>query len=265
FIQAFNILLGTVGALSEKGYLTRSVVKRKVHTPFYTPTEQEEIKPQIYPSEGKEEYSKKPIRLQNQVETRLVDTLDAQEEISEPEKPIISWEPLSKVRSELEEPFEKEPFESPYQPLFNSIQYQAKTIEYEPDRVRILTFSRTTKEIIVTFPEENQVLFTTFVDRSPPTEFELQIEYQGQVRQIDWSDAWKDIKILGPSDIVEKLQIRTGIAHRLTGAGETRVIVSGHPDKMLECKISVPKTVRGINTGYSLLKDIIWFFEIIFM
>ncbi|MFX0123419.1 MAG: hypothetical protein ACFFAE_07240, partial [Candidatus Hodarchaeota archaeon] len=49
FIQAFNILLGTVGALSEKGYLTRSVVKREVHTPFYTPTVQEDIKPQIYP------------------------------------------------------------------------------------------------------------------------------------------------------------------------------------------------------------------------
>ncbi|MHA2203615.1 MAG: hypothetical protein ACW991_07990, partial [Candidatus Hodarchaeales archaeon] len=268
FIQAFNILLGTVGALSEKGYLTRIIgkkKKRKVHIPSYSPPLRDEKKPQTYLSESLAEYEKKPVHFKKQVELGQVDINNAREEISKPEEPIISWKPLPKVTTELEKPFEEESVENLNQPLFTSIQYQAKKIEYEPDRVRIVSFSRATEEIMVTFPEETRALFTTLVDRSPPAEFELQIAYQGQARQTNWNDAWKDIKILGPIDIVEKLQLRTGIAHRITSTGETKAIVNGHPDKKLECKIIVPKTIRGINAGYSLLKDIIWFFEMIFM
>lgn len=256
FIQAFNILLGTVGALSEKGYLIRNVGKRKkleTHIPSYAPPLREEKKPEY-------EYHKKPVHFEKQI-----DTIYTQEESLKPEEPTVSWEPLPEVTTEFEKPLEEEPPESPYQPLFTSIQYQAKKIDFESDRVKILSFSRATEEIVVTFPGDTQALFTTLGNRFPPTEFELQIEFQEQARPSDWSDAWKDINIVGPPDIVEKLQARTGIAHRITNTGKTMAIVKGHPDKRLECKITVPKTIRGINAGYSLLKDIIWFFEMIFM
>ena len=259
FIQAFNILLGTIGALSEKGYLTRSVVKKqKIHIPSSTPAVQEEKKPLIYASKD----SKRPTQ---PIKPKIEAVVDTQEEILKPEEPIIGWEPLPSVSAKQDILFEKEPIESPYQAFFASIQYQAKKIEYESDRVRILTFSRATGEIIVTFPEERHALFTTIVDRLPSEAFELQLEYQGQARHTDWSNAWKDVKIQGPPDIVDKLQIRTGIAHRITNTGETIVIVEGHPGKGIECKIRVPKTIRGINSGYSLLKDITWFIEMIFM
>jgi len=261
FIQAFNILLGTIGALSEKGYLTKSVVKKqKIHITSYTPAVQEEGKPLIHASEGQGgPVQSKPI------ETKTEDLIDTQEEISKPEETVISWEPLPSVSAKQDILFEKEPTESPYQTFFTSIQYQAKKIEYKSDRVRILTFSRATGEIIVTFPEESHALFTTMMDRLSSEAFELQLEYQGQARQTDWSNAWKDIKIQGPPDILEKLQMRTGIAHRITNTGETKIIVEGHPDKGIECKIKVPKTIRGINSGYSLLKDITWLIEMIFM
>ncbi|MFW9904268.1 MAG: hypothetical protein ACFFFH_08060 [Candidatus Thorarchaeota archaeon] len=262
FIQAFNILLGTIGILSEKGYLTRSDIKKQqVNIPSYTPTTHEEKKPLIHASEGYQ----KPTYLIDQAKPKQENNITKFEETKKQKEAIISWEPPPSVSTEINKPIEKELPENPLKALFTSIQYQTKKIDYEPDRVRILTFSRTTEEIIVTFPEENHTLFTTSVDRMPLSDFELQIEYQGQARQTDWSDAWKDINILGSPDIIEKLRIRTGIAHRITSTGETIIIVKGHPDTKIECKIKVPKTIRGINSGYSLLKDITWFIEMVFM
>ena len=262
FIQAFNILLGTIGALSEKGYLTRSVIKKQeAHIPSYPPITREEKKPLISASEDHQ----KPVYLITQAKPRLEDTATIQEEITKVDEPIISLEPLPTVPTEIDKHIEKKLPESPYQALFTSIQYQAKKIEYEADRVRILTFSRATGDIIVTFPEKARALFTTIVNRKPPVKFELQIEFQEEARQTDWSDAWKDIKLLGPPDIVEKLIIRTGIAHRITSTGKTMAMVKGHPDTQVECKLKVPKTIRGINSGYSLLKDITWFIEMLFM
>ncbi|MFX0207168.1 MAG: hypothetical protein ACFFDT_14355 [Candidatus Hodarchaeota archaeon] len=262
FIQAFNILLGTIGALSEKGYLTRCVIKKqKAHIPSYPPIAREEKKPVVFASEDHQ----KPVYLIDQVKPRLEDTATLQEEIIKVKKPIISWEPLPTVPTEIDKHIEEKLPESPYKALFTSIQYQAKKIEYEADRVRILTFSRATGDIIVTFPEEDHALFTTIVDRKPFVEFELQIEFQEQARQTDWNDAWKDIKLLGPPEIVEKLSVRTGIAHRITSTGETMIMVKGHPDTKIECKLKVPKTIRGINSGYSLLKDITWFIEMLFI
>jgi hypothetical protein len=262
FIQAFNILLGTIGALSEKGYLTRSIIKKqKTYISSQSPTTQEVKKPLIYAPEGHQ----KPAYLIDRAKPKLEDTVTIQEETIKPEEPKISWEPPPTVSTEIDEPMEKRSPESPYQALFTSIQYQAKKINFEPDRVRILTFSRATGEIVVTFPDENHALFTTTVDRLPTSDFELQIEYQGQARQTDWSDAWKDINVLGSPDIIEKLRIRTGIAHRITSTGETMIMVKGSPDTRIECELKVPKTIRGINSGYSLLKDITWFIEMLFM
>ena len=255
FIQAFNLLLGTIGALSEKGYLIRSVIKKQTHIPSNTPTIHEEVKPLVL------EDHQKPTYLLDHTKPKLEDTATIQEETLKTEEPIISWKSLPKVSTEIE----KQMLESPYQALFTSIQYQTKKIDYEPDRVRILTFSRATGEIIVTFPDEDHALFTTIVDRLSSNDFELQIEYQGQSQQTDWNDAWKDINIQGPPDIIEKLRIRTGIAHRITSTGETKIMIKTHPDTRIECKLTVPKSIRGINSGYSLLKDITWFIEMLFM
>ena len=255
FIQAFNILLGTIGALSEKGFLTRNIGKMRksdVQIPSFLSTSKVD-----------------EIEDKKQVDTKLVDTPTPEKIISEPEEPILTWKPLPGISTEITKPYaiqdQEEAVESPYQSFFSSISYQAKKIEFEPTHVRILTYSRAAQEIIVTFPENERALFSTFTGRSPSEVFELQINFQEKARSIDWSDAWKDITISGPPDIIGKLQTRTGIAHRITNTGETMVTVKGHPHKGIEYKLVVPKTIRGINAGYSLLKDMIWFFEMIFL
>ncbi|MFX1246825.1 MAG: hypothetical protein ACFFBQ_05530, partial [Promethearchaeota archaeon] len=256
FIQAFNIPLGTVGALSDKGYLTRSAGtggKPIIHIPSYTPTKVVEDYDKVKVSDIKEE-------------SNVLDTIE--ESISPPQEPVISWEPLPETSAEVAKSykFQEKPIESPYQSLFSSIHYQAKSIDFEPSRVRIVTYSRASEEIIVTFPENEKATFTTFSDLSPSEEFELQINFQNEARPIDWSNAWKDIDVFGPPDIVEKLIDRTGIAHRIADTGRTKVIVRNQPTKeRIIFEITVPKTIRGINAGYSLLKDVIWFFEMVFM
>ena len=270
FVQAFNILLGTVGALSEKGYLVRNIAKSpepEVHTLSLTPVvKQKEIQvPQV-----STEYYKKPDLSEKKVKTELIDTVDTQEEIiSKPKEPDLSWEPVPETSTEIVKPLvEKDQVkaaESPYQSLFSSIRYQAKKIEFEPTHVRILTFSNATQEIVVTFPENKHALFTAFSDRFPLEVFELQIKFQENARPTDWGDPWKDITISGPPEMLEKLQIRTGLAHRISDTGKTMITAKGQPNKGIEYEITVPKTIRGINAGYSLLKDIAWFFEMIFM
>lgn len=255
FIQAFNILLGTIGALSEKGFLTRNIGKMRksdVQIPSFLSTSKID-----------------EIEEKKQVDTKLVDTPTLEKIISEPEESVLTWEPLPDISTEITKPHaiqeQEEVVERPNQSLFSSISYQAKKIKFEPTQVRILTYSRAAQEIIVTFPENERASFSTFSGSSPSEIFELQINFQEKARSIDWSDAWKDITISGPPDIIRKLQTRTGIAHRITNTGETMVTVKGHPHKGIEYKLVVPKTIRGINAGYSLLKDMIWFFEMIFL
>ena len=141
---------------------------------------------------------------------------------------------------------------------------QAKKIEYEPSSVKIFSFSSTTQEIVVTFPSDDSALFSTFSDLLSE-EFDLNINFKEIARPTNWSDPWKDIAISGPPEIVEKLKIRTGVAHRITSIGETIITIKGHPDKGMNFEIIVPKTIRGINAGYSILKDMIWFIEMNFM
>ena len=241
FIHAFNILLGSVGALSEKGYLARNI-------------------------------GKQPIISKKTAKTVQFDTIDTKKEIiSKPKESIISWKPLPDVSTDITEPIVEKGqakavlAESPYQSLFSSISYQAKKIEYEPSSVKIFTFSSATQEIVVTFPNDDSALFSTFSDRLPSEEFDLNVIFKEKARPTDWSDPWRDIAISGPPKIVEKLQTRTGVAHRIASTGETIITAKGHPNKGIECKITVPKTIRGINSGYSILKDTIWFLEMIFM
>ena len=247
FIHAFNILLGTVGALSEKGYLARNI-------------------------------GKQPIISKKTVKTVQFDTIDTKKEIiSKPKESIISWKPLTDVSTDETEPIVEKGqdisiprhskavlAESPYQSLFSSISYQAKKIEYEPSSVKIFSFSSTTQEIVVTFPSDDSALFSTFSDLLSE-EFDLNINFKEIARPTNWSDPWKDIAISGPPEIVEKLKIRTGVAHRITSIGETIITIKGHPDKGMNFEIIVPKTIRGINAGYSILKDMIWFIEMNFM
>ncbi|MFX1282453.1 MAG: hypothetical protein ACFFB5_02315 [Promethearchaeota archaeon] len=250
FIQAFNILLGTVGALSEKGFLTRSIGKI--------------IKPEVHIFPEKPTLTIDEVVEKKELDTKLIATTAQEEIISKPEKPILSWTSTDNIKSHTVHDL-GEVVESPYKPLFSSISYQAKKIEYQSNSVKILTFSGAAQEIIVTFPENDRALFTTLTGQSPSEVFKLQIEFQEKARSTDWSDSWKDISISGPPDIVAKLHVRTGIAHRISNTGEIMAIVEGQPNRGIEYKIEVPKTIRGINSGYSLLKDIIWFFEIIFM
>jgi hypothetical protein len=254
FVQAFNILLGTVGALSETGYLTRGIRKREKN---YLPP------PSRIPKAEKEIPIYEEIRIvSNDKQEKVVSTNEETGKIAESyleisadfDKPIEKIVPVKPVSTE-----------SPYQPLFSSIRYQAKKVEFEPSQVKIFTFSRAAQEIVVIFPSEELAHFNISSVLSPSLDFELQIKFQEKARSTDWSDSWKDITISGHPKIIEKLELHTGIAHRITSTGHCTITTKGQLNKGIDVEITVPQTIRGVNAGYSLLKDIIWFFELIFI
>ncbi len=254
FVQAYNILLGTVGALSETGYLTRGTRKRKKidHPP---PSRISKLEKEIPIYEEIQQVSNDKQEKVVSIKGKPVEIEESYLEIpTDYEKPIDEVVPAKPVSTE-----------SPYKPLFSSIRYQAKKVEFEPSQVKIFTFSRAAQEIIVTFPSEELAHFKMSSVLSPSLDFELQIKFQEKARPTDWGDSWKDITISGQPEIIDKLKLHTGIAHRITDTGHCTITTKGQPHKGIDFEIIVPQTIRGINAGYSLLKDMIWFFELIFI
>ncbi len=248
FVQAYNILLGTVGALSETGYLMRGIRKRK--------------KIDLPP----------PLRIPKiEKEIQIVSNAFPEKAVSIKEEPVEIDESYLEISADFDKPIEEIvpakliSIENPYQSLFSSIRYQVKKLEFEASQVKILTFSRAAQEIIVTFPGEELAQFNMVSVLSPSLIFELQIKFQEKARSTDWSDSWKDITISGHPEIIDKLKLHTGIAHRITDTDLCIITTKGQPNKGIDFKITVPQTIRGINAGYSLLKDMIWFFELVFI
>lgn len=268
FIQSFNILLGTVGALAEKGYLIRKTgVQKKatIEIPSYSPSKELKEIPSYTdkPTKMIPSYAEEPV---------LKETIVSQEEsefginyssTTSPEYPSVSTnllEPIEILKPKIDA-FE----ERKIQQLFDSIRYQAKELIFEPSQVRILTFSSSTEEIIVTFPEDNRALFSAFIDKSPESDFGIQVKFDKEPQLANWSDAWKDIEITGEREIVEKLKIRSAIANRITTAGYIEFSAVGKAKEGIKCQILVHKSKEGINAGYSLLKDFSWFFEMLYI
>ena len=253
FVQAYTILLGTVGALSETGYLTRGIRKRMQAD---------------HPSPPRIPIAEKRIPVYEEIQ---IVSNDKQEKVITMKEPDLIKETKSDVSPGFDKPVDvivpakPLPTESPYQSLFSSIRYQAKKIEFGPSQVKIFTFSTAAKEIIVTFPSEELAQFNMISVLSPSLNFEMQINYQGPARSTDWSNSWNDITITGHPEIIDKLKLHTGIAHRITDTGHCTITTIGQPSKGIDFEITVPRTIRGINAGYSLLKDMIWFFELIFI
>jgi hypothetical protein len=257
FIQAFTTLLGTVGALSEQGYLVGKFWKDK------TPLIQQERSKQIWSSPNSSSISKRK-KIEN-----LESINDTQEEIStfsKGEEIVFHSPPIPSSESiEINGKLELISNNDDIQSLFSSIRYQAKKIDFTPPTVKILTFSTTTKEIIANISTKDKIQFSTFYNRSPEIEFEMIIESQKSSRSIDWNDCWKDISISGPVKVVEKLKIRTGIANRIANIGQTTIVTKGRIDSGIDIKVTIPRSKEGVNAGYSLIKDIAWFFEMIFI
>ncbi len=254
FFQAYNILLGTVGALSETGCLTRGIRKRKefdLPSPSRIPIAEKKIP--IYEeiqivSNNKQE---KVVSIKKDPDEITESYLEISTDFEKPIDEIVPTKPVST--------------ESPYQSLFSSIVHQAKKIEFEPSQVKIFTFSRAAQEITVTFPGEELAQFNMSSVLSPSIVFDLQIKFQEEARSSDWSDSWKEITILGHPEIIEQLKLHTGLAHRITNTGHCIIATKGQPNKGIDLEITVPKTIRGINAGYSILKDLVWFFELSFI
>jgi hypothetical protein len=269
FIQGFNILLATVGTLAEKGYLIRRTgeqQKATVEIPSYLPSrELKEI-----PSYTDKPMKEVPSYDEEQVLSDMT-ILDQEESEFRIYKSSTTPQEYLSVSTDLSKPIEvSKPKidtseERAIQQLFDSIRYQAKELIIEPSQVTILTFSSSNEEIIVTFPEDHSALFSTLIDKSPESNFDIRVKFTKGPQLASWSDAWKDIEIIGKSEIVNKLRTRSAIANRIAAAGHIEFNAIGKAEEGIKCKMLVPKTREGISAGYSLLKDFSWFFEMLYI
>lgn len=243
FIRGFSILLGTIGNLAEKGYLIR-----------VTGEQQEAIKiPTYRPVKGLKEipsYKDTSITYSSVKELPVVkEDFGYGEDLTESD--------FDEARAQNKDSI----VEEQNRDLFSSIQYQVKELIFMPTKVIILPFSSSTKEILATFPDNNRVCFTTLIERPPKSNFEIQVKYLKDPQSASWSDIWKDIEITGPPEIIDNIKTRNMIANRITVTGHIEFNAKAIIEQGIRCEIRVLKTKETISAGYSLLKDFIWFFE----
>lgn len=243
FIRGFSILLGTIGNLAEKGYLIRG-----------TGEHQEAIKiPTYRPVKGLKE-------IPSYKDTSI--TYSSIKELPVVKEDFGYGEDLTESDFDEARVLKKDYIvEEQNRNLFSSIQYQVKELIFMPTKVIILPFSSSTKDILATFPDNNRVCFTTLIERPPKSNFEIQVNYLKDPQSASWSDVWKDIEITGPPEIIDNIKSRNMIANRITLTGHIEFNATGIVEQGIKCEIIVLKTKEKISAGYSILKDFIWFFE----
>ena len=264
FIRGFSILLGTIGNLAEKGYLIRGTGDRQeaVKIPTYRPRKGLKEIPSYKDTSIAYSSSTKEFPVINE-------DIGFDEELTESDfdEAVIDLKNSSKdeipmIKSaRMEVPKKDSIVEEQRRDLFSSIRYQVKELMFKPEKVIIQTFSSSTSDIVVTFLDNNRVRFTTLIERPPKSNFEIQVNFIKDPQSASWSDVWKDIEITGPPEIIDNLKSRNMIANRIAMTGHIAFNASGTVEQGIKCEITVLKTKETISAGYSLLKDFIWFFE----
>jgi hypothetical protein len=147
-------------------------------------------------------------------------------------------------------------------PLFSSIRYQVKDITYEENRVIISTFSTQVPQVIVTFPQSERAKITGISIQNPKEPFEIRINNSHEPQAPSWDNPWENIESTGNENIFEQLKHRTAIANRINEVGNIDIDITGSEDGT-SYSIQVNKSKEAITKGYSLLIDLIWFFEML--
>jgi hypothetical protein len=255
FLSAFNMALASVGILIQKGYLTRlSKQQEKTITRVKSPKKG-----------GFKTIRKIPTYKTPELPKINVDIARHQEKLESKQKlKSYSEEPIN---GEIKKPSvilpDKDLTEvSPFKPLFTSIRYQVKYINYEKDRVIIGTFSTQVTQIVVTFPSSDEAKIGGKSIQKPRESFNIRINNSQEPQAPTWDNPWKNIELTGNSLIIEQIKFRTAIANRINEIGSINIDITGSDDG-ISYSIIVRKSKPAITAGYSLFIDLIWFFEML--
>ncbi|WP_455463490.1 hypothetical protein [Candidatus Hodarchaeum mangrovi] len=252
FMQAFNILLGTVGLLTEKGFISRldsGIQLKEVKIPTSKELPVYEDKKIVIPSAKWDVSDEKQTKYsQTSIERQLITNSIPSHNESQ------SYTVNNKLSESLS-------IEKTHRELFNSLKYQAKDIIYEENQVRVLGYSSTVKEFIFTFPGFDTIQINALSNRPPTQSFELKIDLNQRQKSRNWSDPWSGIEIKGSPELLEKLRIRSSIANRIQEFEKLSIKVQGLAHQNVDFVLTIPRNKEGVNGGYSILKDLIWFIE----
>ncbi|MHA1512640.1 MAG: hypothetical protein ACTSRJ_01070 [Candidatus Hodarchaeales archaeon] len=263
FLSAFNMALATVGVLIQKGYLTRKGKQQKKVLHKGSPLEEKSYDKHIeIPTYKQRELPK--IRVDTERHQKKLEYRQKQKSTSEesmiPEIKI----PVSSKRAQagIILPKQERSEENVLKPLFSSIRYQVKDITYEENRVIISTFSTQVPQVIVTFPQSERAKITGISIQNPKEPFEIRINNSHEPQAPSWDNPWENIESTGNENIFEQLKHRTAIANRINEVGNIDIDITGSEDGT-SYSIQVNKSKEAITKGYSLLIDLIWFFEML--
>ncbi len=277
FLNAYNMALATVGLLNQRGYLIKgskpheevedSLISWSDISTSINKTDQPEDKyAKIYASDTSYKLDKLPkIRLHPERDLKKLNDKDIQQNrtISVPptKKEVLS-DHLTPEKSRKMTNVQKSTKPNPLIPLFTSIRYQAKNINYQDDTVEIETFSSQLPTILVSFPSTKQALLLGNSIQIPKEHFSLHIKNSHDPSSPSWDNPWKNIEITGRDQFQNQIKQRTAIANRIKELGNIKIDIKGS-EKGIEYSILVSRSKDGITTGYSLLLDLVWFFEMI--
>ena len=252
FMQAFNILLGTVGLLTEKGFIHRrdtgtQLKEVKIPSPKELVVYQDK-KIDIPSIKWDESFEiRKEIKRTNEEEQSTSDSTN-----------IFNESQSSIINNKLPESLS---IEEKHRELFDSIKYQAKNIIYEENQVKVLGYSSMVNEFIFTLPRLDIIQINAISNRPPTQSFELKIDLSKYQENRSWSDPWAGIELKGSPELLEKLRIRSSIANRIQNLEKISIKIQGLAHQHIEFELIVPYNKEGVNVGYSVLKDLIWFIE----
>ncbi|PWI48363.1 hypothetical protein CEE45_07150 [Candidatus Heimdallarchaeota archaeon B3_Heim] len=277
FLNAYNMALASVGLLNQKGYLLKSdetqgdsrdftvswspASSPVTHTLKDTYTSKYQAEEALYKLTRLPKIKLHPERDLKKLEEKKIH--QEKMESASPPKMEVSTDQLGSISPQNAKYIVQKTTESNLLiPLFTSIRYQAKNINYEENTVEIETFSSQLPLLRVTFPSSDQALLKGNSIQIPKHQFSLQIDNPHNSRPPSWDNPWKNIEITGTQYIQDQIKHRTVVANQISEAGNLNVKVKGS-EKGIEYSILGTRSKEGITISYSLLLDLVWFFEML--
>lgn len=251
FLHAFNILFATLNALVNHGHIswgeTRSTAfEEKIITIPDTPT---------YQYRESKVSKEIPVVRETKIKMEEFSTNKASKDIIETEEEPIVLIDLEEVKTL------KKPVLKPKE-LFTSISYQVENIIYEENKIRIIPYTGSMKEIIVTIDSTNANM-KGCINNSKGIKLELLLESRGEPRERSWNNPWGDITISGNNhEIIEKLKIRSEIAGRMSSMGTVKIHIESSRNDSLCISLDFDSNKLMMDLAYSVVKDLQFFFDI---
>ncbi|MHA1971807.1 MAG: hypothetical protein ACTSW1_02370 [Candidatus Hodarchaeales archaeon] len=246
FLQAFNLLLASVGTLTQKGFIIRGN-----HTHQIEGLNIPEIK-QIPIYNDKRNLHAFKNNVSSQAKKEASKSIGLERGLGE-RKDIFTGPLIEEKIQEATIPTKEK-----YSDLFSSLTYRTKDIIYKNDRVIIETFSTDLPDITVKFLKDGKTKLEAISNQKNEADFELIIENTGTSSKKDWNKLWSDINITGPSEILDSLKIRSGLAHKINKIGNILIDIKARSGSNITYNIFIPRHKESIELAYEILNDIMW-------